>query len=135
MTAAVLSGVFQIKQDAEVRELPSGEMVVTLALAYAYGGRKGDGTRRYQSIEAGIFGPRASKMAPRLLKGALVFATVEDVHVEDYASSTGTEGHKLSGRLGRIDLVADPKMSGLGRREKDVHIIGRRFDASDNPPF
>ena len=113
MTAATLTGVFKIQQDAEVRELASGDPVVTLQLAYTYGARTPEGHRPTQWVEAGLWGSRAAKLAPRLLANALVFAVVEEVHVEAYTNATGGTGHKLSGRLGRVDVIADPMMTGL----------------------
>lgn len=108
MTAACLTGVFRIRGDAEVRSLQSGDSVVTLSLAYNYGTRPGDGSRPSQLVEGGLWGTRAAKLAPRLLDRALVYAVIEDVHVEAYTTTAGTTGHKMVGRLGRIEVIAPP---------------------------
>lgn len=112
MTAACLTGVFRIRGDAEVRGLQSGDTVVTLSLAYQYGTRPGEGSSRpTQLVEGGLWGTRATKLAPRLLDRALVYAVIEDVHVESYTTAAGVVGHKMVGRLGRIEVIAPPPPS------------------------
>jgi single-strand DNA-binding protein len=118
MTAATLTGVFKVQQDAEIRELATGDPVVTLQLTYAYGGRQPEGHRPTQWVEAGLWGSRATKLAPRLVAHSLIFAVIEEVHVEAYTNASGATGHKLVGRLGRVDVIADPMMTGLNRPKR-----------------
>lgn len=115
MTVACMTGVFRIKADAEVRELLSRELIVTLRLAYAYGRRAPDGSQTQQIVEAGLWGPRATKLAPKLVEHALIFAVIEDPHIEVYTSASGATGQKIVGRLGRVDIIADPMMTGILR--------------------
>lgn len=108
MTAACLTGAFRLRESAEVRQLPNGEPVITLALAYNFGQQHSELGRQAQFVDARMYGSRTVKLAPRLLAGALVYAVVEDVHVEAYTTTAGAAGHKIVGRLGRVEVVAQP---------------------------
>ena len=116
MTTACLTGVFKVTEDASVRQMPNGDLVVTLMLIYSHGSTKtSEGHRPTQYVEAGLWGPRATKLAPKLLANSLVFAVVEDAHVEVYTNAEGFTNHKIAGRLGRVDIIADPMMTGILR--------------------
>lgn len=121
MTAACLTGVFVIRGSTEVRTLPSGDTVLTLALAYRYGTRHGEPSRPTQLVEGGLWGTRATKLASRLLDRALVYAVIEDVHVEAYTTAAGVSGHKMVGRLGRIEVIAPPPASAGEQRPTLQH--------------
>ena len=97
-------GLARIGKDAEIRHIPSGDAVVNLSLAFSYGKKGGDGNRPTQWVEGALFGKRAESLAPYLLKGGLVVAYLDDVHIEAYQGKTG-EGHKLVGRISDIELA------------------------------
>jgi single-strand DNA-binding protein len=118
MTAACLSGVFRIHGDAEVRSLPNGDPVVTLALAYHYGTRPTSGGRPFQIVEGGLWGTRATKLAPKLLDRCMVFAVIEDVHIETYFTAAGVAGYKLAGRVGRIEIVSGPPQTAADQPQR-----------------
>lgn len=122
MTAACLTGVFVIRGSTEVRTLPSGDTVLTLALAYRYGTRHGEPSRPTQLVEGGLWGTRATKLAPRLLDRALVYAVIEDVHVEAYTTAAGVVGHKMVGRLGRIEVIAPPQPGASDQNPTPQHL-------------
>lgn len=102
---ASLFGLARIGRDAEVRFLQDGTAVANLSLAFSYG-RKVDGKRPTQWVDAAMFGKRAEALAPYLLKGGMVSVTLEDVHIETYQGKNG-EGHKLAGTITQIELAGD----------------------------
>lgn len=111
--SAVLSGVFRVTQDAEVRYTNSGKAVAGLSMAYKCGSQKGDdGYYPSQFIEAALWEKRAESMAPFLKKGTRVWAVIEEVRIETYEKRDGTQGHKLAGRIGALDFVGDAKPAG-----------------------
>jgi len=99
------SGLFRLGRDAEARALPSGEIVVNLALAFNYGKKGQDGSRPSQWIDASMWGERASKIAPYLLKGNQVVVHLSDLHIETYQGQNGP-GSKLVGRVDDVELVS-----------------------------
>ena len=136
MTAACLTGVFRVTEDAKIREMPNGDSVVSLMLVYAYGTKTKDGHRTTQYVEAGLWGSRAQKLAPKLLAHSLVFAVIEDAHVDVYTTAEGHTNYKIAGRLGRVDIIADPMMTGIlrtPRRPRPPNL--ESAEPADNPSF
>lgn len=111
----ITSGLMRIGRDAEVRYTTGGQPVVTLSLAYNHGKKAEDGSRATQWIEAGFWGDYAAKAAPNMLKGTLIHAVLEDVHIEDYTKRGGETGFKLAARMQSFDF-ATPK--GDGQRQQ-----------------
>lgn len=97
-------GLARLGKDAEIRHVPNGDAVVSLALAFTYGKKGADGKRQTVWIDGAFWGARAEALAPYLLKGGLVSITLDDVHIETYQSQKG-EGHKLVGRVAQIELA------------------------------
>lgn len=102
----ITSGLMRIGRDAETRFLPSGQPVVTVSLAYNYGKRNDQGQRASCWIEAGFWGDFAAKMAPDMLKGMLIHAVLEDVHLEEFKKRDGSPGFKLAARMQSFDFTA-----------------------------
>lgn len=105
---AQLFGLARLGRDAEVRYTQAGKPVATLALAFDYG-RKENGKRPTQWVDAALFGERAEVLAPYLLKGQQLSVTVDDVHIETFQKSDGTQGVKLTGRVSNIDFAGSPQ--------------------------
>lgn len=101
---AQIIGTFRLGRDAEVRYLQDGTPVANLALAFNYGKKGDDGNRPSQWIDASMFGARADALAPYLLKGAQIYAVLNDPHIQTYEGKNG-QGHKLVARLIEIELV------------------------------
>ena len=95
---AQLFGLARLGRDAEVRFTQAGKPVATLALAFSYG-KKENGQRPSQWVDAALWGDRAEALAPYLLKGQQLSVTVDDVHIETFQKNDGTQGHKLTGRV------------------------------------
>lgn len=102
-----LTDIGRIGRDAELRYTPSGDAVCNLALACDYG-RKVDGKRPTQWVDATLWGKQAEAMAPYLIKGQQVHFTMDDAHIETYAKTGGGEGFKLTGKIIVIKFAGSP---------------------------
>lgn len=112
-----MTGLFRIGKDAEVRTTGSGDQVTTISLAYNYG-RKDASTGKYptQWIDAALWGDRGSKFQSWLVRGASVFASIEDLHTEEYRKGDGSMGYGLKGRIGTI-VPAGPRQDNGGESQ------------------
>ncbi len=113
---AQISGLFRIGKDAEVRFTQGGEPVASLSLAFNYYDKNADKNRASQWIDAALWGKRAESLAPYLLKGGIVYATIQDPHIETYEGKNGT-GHKLVGKIGDIELAGGKAEGGDHRQD------------------
>lgn len=107
----ITSGLMRIGRDAEVRYVPSGQPIVTLSLAFNYGKKADDGGRPTQWVEAAYWGDYAAKAAPNMLKGVLIHAILEDIHIEEFKKRDGSPGFKLAARMQNFDY-AGPRQDG-----------------------
>jgi single-strand DNA-binding protein len=113
---AQLFGLARLGRDAEVRFTQAGKPVATLALAFDYG-KKENGKRPSQWVDAALWGERAEALAPYLLKGQQLSVTVDDVHIETFQKNDGTQGHKLTGRVSNIEFAGSaPQQNGQGQQ-------------------
>lgn len=113
---AQLFGLARLGRDAEVRFTQAGKPVATLALAFDYG-RKENGKRPSQWVDAALWGERAETLAPYLLKGQQLSVTVDDVHIETFQKNDGTQGHKLTGRVSNIEFAGSaPQQNGQSQQ-------------------
>lgn len=103
-----LIGICRLGRDAELRYTTTGRQVASLSLAYNYG-RKDD--RHSQWIEASLWGDRAERLAPYLLKGTLIHVILCDVHVETYAGRSGPDT-KLAGTVMDIEFAGGKRAEG-----------------------
>ena len=94
---AVLTGLFTLGRDAEIRTTQGGTTVVQIALAYNYGRKGDDGKRPTQWLRASMFGKQAEALAPYLTKGKQASLIVRDVHIATFQKSDGSEGYALEG--------------------------------------
>jgi len=143
---AQITGVFRIGKDAELRRIPSGEAVVSLALAANYGRKDNEGKRPTQWIEASLWGKLAEALEQYLVKGSQVYCVISDPHIETFQGRNG-EGFKLVGRIIEIELVggrrddAAPRQSAPARqpapqRQAAPAQTGSGFDDMDSDiPF
>jgi single-strand DNA-binding protein len=121
---AHIVGKFVIGRDAELRVTPSGDQVINLPLASNYGKRDGEGNRPSQWVEASLWGQRAEKLAPYLLKGGQVYAVLGEPHIETYDGKNGP-GSKLVARVIDIELMGskrsgDDQGSGVQQQPKQA---------------
>ncbi len=95
--------LFRLGNDPQVRFTPGGDAVMNLSLAYNYG-RKVDGKKPSQWIEASMWGKQAEALQPHLGKGIQVVCTIDDLHIEEYEGKNG-KGHKLVGKVVGFDFA------------------------------
>jgi len=94
----------RIGRDAELRVTPNNKSVIGLRCVYDIGW--GD-NKKSQWVEAVIWGKQAESLAPYLLKGKQIVIYADDVEIETYQKSDGTQASKLKCRVINIDLVSD----------------------------
>ena len=94
----------RIGRDAELRVTPNNKSVIGLSCVYDIGW--GD-NKKSQWVEAVIWGKQAESLAPYLLKGKQIVIYADDVEIETYQKSDGTQASKLKCRVINIDLVSD----------------------------
>lgn len=120
---AVLTGLFRLGRDTELR-YAQDTAVINLALAFDYGRKGQDGNRPTQWVEASLWGRQAEALAPYLLKGKQVVATIEDPHLEVYQTNNG-ERTKLTGRVLVIELAGggqqQNQQQGQQTRQRQPH--------------
>jgi len=103
----ILTGLMRLGNDAIIRYLGDGTAVANLSLAYNYGKKAADGKRPTQWLSATLWGERATKLAPYLLKGGLINVVLEDVHLETYEKrDQGGTGTALKGRVSSLEFAS-----------------------------
>ncbi len=102
-------GNYRVGRDAELRTLQDGTPVASISLAYNYGKAGQDGKRATQWIDATMWGQRAEKLAPLLLKGSLHCFTLDEMHIQMFSRQDGTQGHKLVARVLDVELGSRPE--------------------------
>lgn len=101
----ILTGIARLGRDVEVRYIPSGGAVASLALAYNYGKKENGYHQPSQWIDAALWGKRAEALAQYLTKGTLLSVVLSDVHVETYQKKDGTEGQSLRAMVTEIEFA------------------------------
>ena len=129
---ANISGVFRIGRDAEVRTAGTGDAVCNLSLAYDYGRKGEDGKRPTQWLDASLWGKRATTLAQYLVKGQLIYAVINDPHIEEYKKKDGGAGVKMAGSVGEIELIS----GGTKKSGDSKPAAGKEFpEQDDDLPF
>jgi len=111
-------GLFRLGRDAEVRYTASSEPVASLSLAYNYGRKDADGKQPSQWVEASLWGKRAEALAQYLTKGTLIYAALEDPHIETFDKRDGTQGTKLVARVTSVDFTGRANGGGEQQAER-----------------
>ena len=99
-----LIGNGRLGRDAEVRYTSSGKTVAALSLAFEWGQKGEDKKRQTQWVDAALWGQQAERLAPYLLKGAVVHVVLRDPHIETYEGKNGTS-HKLAATVADIEFA------------------------------
>ena len=100
----ILTGLFTLGRDAEMRTTQGGEVTATLALAYNYG-RKENGKQPTQWVRATLWGKRAESLGQYLTKGKQIDATLNDVHVQTFQKADGSTGTSLEARVMDLEFA------------------------------
>lgn len=139
----ILSGLFTLGRDAELKTTPSGTHVCELALAYDYGMKGQDGRKPTQWVRGALWGKQGEALAQYLTKGKQIAATLEDVHVRTYRKNDGTDGHSLEGKVIQIEFARGnprqddaPAPPPAPQRQARQQPASSGFDAADEDiPF
>ena len=130
---ALLSGVFRIGRDPEMRYLPNGDGVLTLAVVYNHGKKGEDGNRPSQWLDCALFGKRAESLQPYLAKGSQVSLVIQDPHNESYKTKDGREGVRFTGRILDIELIGQrQQLSSPEKPVKQSNITEKQVKQSDD---
>lgn len=109
---AILTGLFTLGRDAEIRVTQGGTTVVQLAVAYNYGRKGEDGKKPSQWVRASMFGKQAETLAPYLTKGKQVSLVIRDLRIATFQKQDGTTGTSLEGVADFDDFARGPKQEG-----------------------
>lgn len=140
---AVLTGLFTLGRDAEIRVTQGGTTVVQLAVAYNYGRKGEDGKKPSQWVRASMFGKQAETLAPYLTKGKQVSLVIRDLHIATFQKQDGSTGTSLEGVADFDDFARGPKQEGAAPAPRPApaqppaqRAAGSGFDDMDDDiPF
>lgn len=124
----------------EVRYLNDGTPVGELSVAWNFGRKDAEGRRPTQWAKLSLFGDRAEKLAPFLLKGQQIFAVVGEVNIETFAKRDGGQGFNLVGRIESIEFAgsqqhaAEPAAAPAPQRAPAQQQGGYRTSGPRTPP-
>lgn len=110
----ILTGLFRLGRDAELRHTESGDAIINLSFAYNYGRRDGEGKKPTQWVDAALWGKKAEALEQYLIKGSSWECTLEEVRIEEFQRRDGTTGSKLTGRVALIDFASSKQQAGDG---------------------
>jgi single-strand DNA-binding protein len=133
-----LIGIARIGKDFEVRYAPDGAPVGSVICAWNFGKKDANGKQASQWAELALWGDRAEKLAPYLLKGQQVFVDCSDVRIELYERRDGKPGYRLLGRIDSIEFGARPERSDQPQQTKPTATTkpATVVDMDDDPlPF
>ena len=100
-----LIGVVRIGRDAEVRYTTAGDAIASFSGAFNYGRKGDDGKRPSQWVRFSLFGKRAEALSAYLVKGAQVFVTASEPHINEFAKKDGSTGVSFEARVDDIELI------------------------------
>ncbi len=132
----MLVGLCRLGRDASLKQTSAGKPVLQMAVAYNYGREK-----ETQWLDISMFGDRAEKVAPYMIKGTAIVAYIEDVHVRTYEKKDGTQGASLSGILSSFEFAGKSAGGSSGEPAQPAPVAakpalpGAFDDMSDSIPF
>lgn len=133
----ILTGLARLGRDATVRDAGDNK-VANLSLAYNYGKKGTDGKRPSVWIDASLWGDRAEKLAPYLVKGQQLSVVLDDVFPATFEGQGGTKS-VLKARVVSIEF-AGSKPEGAKPAEQKAPASaparkGAFDDFEDDIPF
>jgi len=102
----MMTGLFTIGNDPQLKTIPSGKAVISLSLACDVGWGDNKRTAWYSTA---LWEKRATALAPYLVKGQQVYCVLDDVELDEYQKSDGTTGAKIKARLVDLELTRGEK--------------------------
>ena len=102
----MMTGIGRVGNDPVVRYTSDNKAVLDISLAFACGKKDATGSRPTQWVTASLWGDRATRIAPHVTKGKLLFVALSEVHVETFAMRDGAGmGASLKARVADIELI------------------------------
>jgi single-strand DNA-binding protein len=101
----ILTGIVRLGRDAEVKVASSGTSVANFTAAFNYGKKDENGERPTQWVSFELWGERAEKLAPLLLKGQQVWVSANRVRVREFTKRDGTVSATLEASVQELELV------------------------------
>lgn len=108
----IITGVVRLGRDAELKVSPSGTSVANFSGAFAYGKKDDNGERPTQWVSFELWGDRAEKLAPMLLKGQQIWVSANRVRVREFTKRDGTAGATLEASVQEVELVGGKPAGG-----------------------
>lgn len=127
---AIMTGVFRLGKDMQVRYTPDGKPVGSLSLAYNYGKKDSSGKRPTQWVNATIYDERAESLEPYLKKGTALFLTLEEPRIDTWDKDGGGVGFKLSAKVGVLEFAG-----GGQQQETKQSMQNSNVDDNSDIPF
>jgi single-strand DNA-binding protein len=106
-----LIGMMRLGRDVETRYTGDGTPVANMVGAWNYGRKDESGRQASQWAELAMFGERAEKLAPYLLKGQQVFVVAGDVNIQTFEKREGGQSVKLVGRVESLEFGERPRQA------------------------
>jgi single-strand DNA-binding protein len=101
----ILTGIVRLGRDAELKVSPGGTSVANFSGAFNYGKKDENGERPTQWVSFEIWGERAEKLAPLLLKGQQIWVSANRVRVREFTKRDGTVSATLEASVQELELV------------------------------
>ena len=104
---ATTTALVRIGKDAVLNHIQNGNgtAVANFTACYKRGRKDESGVWPVQWLDLSMFGVGAEKLVQYLLKGTLIYAVIEDLHIETYNRNDATQGHKLVGTVQKIEFA------------------------------
>jgi single-strand DNA-binding protein len=113
----ILTGIVRLGRDAEVKVSASGTSVANFSGAFQYGKKDENGERPTQWVSFELWGERAEKLAPLLLKGQQIWVTAGSPRVREFAKKDGTVGAALQATVNDLQLIGGKPDAAAAHRE------------------
>ena len=120
-------GLARLGRDVEAPRQAGGSSVCNLSLAFSYGQKGQDGNRPTQWVDASLWGKQADAVHSYLMKGKLLYVTLDDVHIEEFTRRDGGNGSKLVGKVTKLEFA------GGSERQDDSQAPAPRQAAAPRP--
>ena len=127
----IMTMLGNLGRDTTLAYTPNGKAVCNLALAYTVGFGQNEKT---QWVDCVLWGDRAVKLQPHLVKGTKLVVYANDLELETYQKNDGGQGSKLKCRVIDIEFAGGKQEGAQDNQQAPAPQAGG-FDNFDAPPF
>ena len=110
----ILTILGNLGRDTTLAYTPNGKAVCNLALAYTVGFGQNEKT---QWVDCVLWGDRAVKLHPHLVKGTKLVVYANDLELETYQKNDGGQGSKLKCRVIDIEFAGGAQNQGGNQQQ------------------